>query len=76
MYAVNAEKEKRERFHFPDLFNKFFSLHLEFVNCIMCERFFVRLVYQPSIHILGTFIFIIIYVFTLNNLDYHAYKVG
>lgn len=50
------KKEKRERFHFPDLINNTFFLltYVTFRVCKLCnvwKRFIVRLVYQPSIHI-------------------------
>lgn len=75
------KKEKRERFHFPDLINNFFylrTLHLEFVNCVMCEKdsLFVLFTNQASIYSRDVYIYVYPGYSKKLYLEYHAYKLG
>lgn len=76
------KKEKRERFHFPDLINNNFfylrTLHLEFVNCVMCEKdsLFVLFTNQASIYSRDVYIYVYPGYSKKLYLEYHAYKLG
>lgn len=75
LYVVNVEKEKCERFYFLDLINNFF-----FVIFRVCKLYNVWKIYCLFCLLIKYLyirdVYIIIYVYILDNFDYYVYKVG